>query len=126
MFVYLAHTANGILYAIEVNEEGFFRGLLVERNIIRFDDAGHPEIITDFNHIGCCTAENIDIGPDGNIYTLGYKLEGNDMCLWQITPDGQKTLLSDRLPIDPLAIATDTKGNIYVCCAAGLFRLYPP
>jgi len=121
----LAHAADGTLYAIEVNTKGFEIGPLVERNVICFDKAGHPEIVTDFNHIGSSTAQNLDIGPDGNIYALGYKLEGNDMCLWRITPDGKKTLLSDKLPIDPLAIATDAQGNIYLCCAAGLFLIYP-
>jgi len=123
-FVYLDHAADGTLYAIEVDKKGYDFGPLVERNIIRFDEKGQLKIITDFNHIGCCTAENIAVAPDGTIYALGYKLEGNDMCLWRITNDGGKILLSDKLPIDPLSVASDGEGNIYVACSAGLLRIW--
>jgi len=122
--VYLDHAADGTLYAIEINKKGYDFGPLVERNIIRFDEKGQPKIVTDFNHIGCCTAENIAIAPDGTIYVLGYKLESNDMCLWRITSDGEKILLSDKLPIDPLSVASDSEGNIYVACSAGLLRIW--
>ncbi|MFH0836415.1 MAG: hypothetical protein V1834_04615, partial [Candidatus Micrarchaeota archaeon] len=122
--VLLDHAADGTLYAIEVNEKGVNVGPLIERNIIRFDENGNPVIITGFNHIGCCTAENIAIAPDGTIYALGFKLEGEDMSLWRITNEGEKILLSDKLPIDPLSVAVDGEGNIFVACSAGLFRAW--
>ncbi len=124
VFVYLDHAADGTLYATETSRKDFDTGPLVERNIIRFDENGNPEIITDFNHIGCCTTENIAIAPDGTIYVLGYKLEGNDMSLWRIKDNGEKILLSDKLPIDPLSVAADGKGNIYVASSAGLSRIW--
>lgn len=123
-FVYLDNAPDGTLYATETNRKDFETGPLVERNIIRFDDKGKPEIIADFNHIGCCTTENIAISPNGTIYVLGYKLEGNDMSLWRITDDGKKILLSDKLPIDPLSVAADGEGNIYVASSAGLLRIW--
>ena len=123
-FVYLDHVLDGTLYATETNRKDLETGPLVERNIIRFDENGSPIIIAGFNHIGCCTTENIAIAPDGTIYVLGYKLEGNDMSLWRITNDGEKILLSDKLPIDPLSVASDSEGNIYVACSAGLLRIW--
>lgn len=122
--VYLDHAPDGTLYATETSRKDFDTGPLVERNIIRFDENGNPEIIADFNHIGCCTTENIAIAPDGAIYVLGYKLEGNDMSLWRIKDNGEKILLSDKLPIDPLSVAADSKGNIYVASSAGLSRIW--
>lgn len=124
VFVYLDHAPDGTLYATETNKKDLETGPLVERNIIRFDENGNPEIIADFNHIGCCTTENIAIAPDGTIYVLGYKLEGNDMSLWRIKDNGEKILLSDKLPIDPLSVAADSKGNIYVASSAGLSRIW--
>jgi sugar lactone lactonase YvrE len=121
--VYLDHAADGALYAIEVNREGYGIGPIIERNIIRFDEKGNPEIITNFNHIGSGTCENLAIAPDGIVYVVGIK--GNAMSLGKVTSDGEKILLSDKLPIDPLAVATDAQGNIYLCCAAGLFIIYP-
>lgn len=123
-FVYLDHAPDGTLYATETNRKSFDTGPLVERNIIRFDDRGNPEIIADFNHIGCCTTENIAVAPDMTIYVLGYKLEGNDMSMWRIKDNGEKILLSDKLPIDPLSVAADNKGNIYVASSAGLMRIW--
>jgi len=123
-FVYLDHALDGTLYATETNRKDLETGPLVERNIIRFDENGSPIIIAGFNHIGCCTTENIAIAPDGTIYVLSYKLEGNDMSLWRITNDGEKILLSDKLPIDPLSVASDSEGNIYVACSAGLLRIW--
>ena len=123
-FVYLDHAPAGTLYATETNSKDLTTGPLVERNIIRFDENGNPIIIADFNHIGCCTTENIAIAPDGAIYVLGYKLEGNDMSLWRIKDNGEKILLSDKLPIDPLSVAADVKGNIYVASSAGLIRIW--
>ena len=122
--VFLDHAPDGTLYAIEVNKKGVNVGPLIERNIIRFDENGNPIIITDFNHIGCCTAENIAIAPDGTIYALGFKLEGEGFPLWRITDEGEKILLSDKLPIDPLAIAIDGKDNIYLTSSAGLLRIW--
>ena len=121
--VYLEHAVDGTLYVIEVNREGFGIGPIIERNVIRFDENGNPEIITNFNHIGSGTAENIAIAPDGTVYVVGIK--GSVMSLGKVTSDGEKIILSDKLPIDPLAIATDAQGNIYLCCAAGLFLIYP-
>ncbi len=123
-FVYLDHAPDGTLYATETSRKDFDTGPLVERNIIRFDNRGNPEIIADFNHIGCCTTENIAISPNGTIYVLGYKLVGNDMSLWRIKDNGEKILLSDKLPIDPLSVASDGKGNIYVASSAGLMRIW--
>jgi len=123
-FVYLDHAPDGTLYATETNSKDLMTGPLVERNIIRFDDKGNPIIIADFNHVGCCTTENIAVSPGGTIYVLGYKLESNDMSLWRITDKGEKILLSDKLPIDPLAVAADGEGNIYVACSAGLLRIW--
>jgi len=122
--VYLDHAADGTLYAIEVNRKGFGVGPVIERNIIQFDEKGNPKIITDFNHIGSGTAENIAIAPDGTIYALGFKLEGTDMSLWIVAKNGEKILLADKLPIDPLSVAADAKGNIYVACSAGLLRIW--
>jgi WD40 repeat protein len=121
--VYLDHAADGTLYAIEVNREGFGFGPIIERNIIQFDENGSPKIITEFNHIGSGTCENLALAPDGTLYVVGIK--GNIMSLGKITNDGKEILLSDKLPIDPLAVAVDAQGNIYICCAAGLFRIYP-
>ena len=118
------HAPDGTLYAIETNKKNLDVGPLVERNIIRFDEKSSPIIIADFNHIGCCTAEDITIAPDGTIYVLGYKLVSNDMSLWRITNDGEKILLSDKLPIDPLSVAADSEGNIYVANSAGLLRIW--
>jgi len=123
-YVFLDHAADGTLYATETNKVGYEAGPFVEKNIIRFDENGNPEIITDFDHIGCCTTENIAIALDGTIYVLGYKLEGNDMCLWRVTNEGEKILLSDKLPIDPLSVAVDSEGNIFVACSAGLLRIW--
>jgi hypothetical protein len=123
-FVYLDHSANGTLYATETSKEGWESGPFVEKNLIMFDEDGNPKIITDFNHIGCCTTENLVIAPDGAIYVLGYKLESNDMCLWSVTNDGEKILLTDKLPIDPLSVGADGEGNIYVACSAGLLRIW--
>ncbi|MEK6888064.1 MAG: putative Ig domain-containing protein [Candidatus Aenigmatarchaeota archaeon] len=122
--VYLDHAPDGTLYATETSKKDFETGPLVERNIIRFGVEGSPKIVADFNHIGCCTTENIAISPNGTIYVLGYKLEGNDMSLWKITDNGEKILLSDKLPIDPLSVAVDDKGNIYVASSAGLLRIW--
>ncbi len=122
--VYLDHAPDGTLYATETNRKDFETGPLVERNIIRFDDDGNPKIVADFNHVGCCTTENIAISPDGTIYVIGYKLEGNDMSLWRVTNEGEKILLSDKLPIDPLAIATDGEGNLYLTSSAGLLKIW--
>jgi len=122
--VYLDHAPDGTLYATETNKKNFETGPLVERNIIQFDDKCNPKIVADFNHIGCCTTENIAISPNGTIYVIGYKLEGNDMSLWRVTNEGEKILLSDKLPIDPLSVATDDEGNIYVACSAGLLRIW--
>lgn len=121
---YLDHAPDGTLYATETNKKNFETGPLVERNIIRFDDEGNPEIVADFNHIGCCTTENIAISPNGTIYVIGYKLEGNGMSLWRVTKEGEKILLSDKLPIDPLAIAIDGKDNIYLTSSAGLLKIW--
>jgi len=118
------HAPDGTLYAIETNKKNLDVGPLVERNIIRFDGKSSPVIIADFNHVGCCTAENITIAPDGTIYVLGYKLESNDMSLWRITSEGEKILLTDKLPIDPLSVAADDEGNIYVASSAGLLRIW--
>ena len=122
--VHLDHAPDGTLYAIETNKKNLDVGPLVERNIIRFDEEGKPIIIADFNHIGCCTAEDITIAPDGTIYVLGYKLVSNDMSLWRITDKGEKILLTDKLPIDPLSVAADSKSNIYVANSAGLLRIW--
>src|SRR3989344_6497147 len=122
--VYLDHAPDGTLYATETNKKNFETGPLVERNIIRFDDNGNPKIAADFNHIGCCTTENIAISPNGTIYVIGYKLEGNDMSLWRVTNEGEKILLSDKLPIDPLAIAIDVEDNIYLTSSAGLLKIW--
>ncbi|MFH0829976.1 MAG: hypothetical protein V1887_02325 [Candidatus Aenigmatarchaeota archaeon] len=122
--VYLDHAADGTLFAIEVNRKGFGIGPVIERNIIRFDGEGKPQIIADFNHIGSGTAENIAIAPDGTIYVLGFKLEGEDMSLWIITNNGEKILLADKFPIDPLSVAADGEGNVYVACSAGLLRIW--
>ncbi|KHO54303.1 MAG: Ig [archaeon GW2011_AR21] len=122
--VYLDHAPDGTLYATETNKKNFETGPLVERNIIRFDDNGNPKIVADFNHIGCCTTENIAISPNGTIYVIGYKLEGNDMSLWRVTNEGEKILLSDKLPIDPLAIAIDVEDNIYLTSSAGLLKIW--
>lgn len=122
--VYLDYAPDGTLYAIETNKKDYVTGPLVERNIIRFDDKGNPEIVADFNHIGCCTTDNVAIAPDGTIYVLGYKLESNDMSLWRITHEGEKILLSDKLPIDPLSVTADGEGNIYVASSAGLLRIW--
>ncbi|MFH1750769.1 MAG: hypothetical protein ABH863_03765 [Candidatus Micrarchaeota archaeon] len=121
---YLDHAPDGTLYATETNKKNFETGPLVERNIIRFDENGKARIIADFNHVGCCTTENIAIAPDGTVYVLGYKLEGNDMSLWRVTNEGEKILLSDKLPIDPLAIAIDGKGSIYLTSSAGLLKIW--
>ena len=118
------HAPDGTLYAIETNKKNLDVGPLVERNIIRFDGKSSPVIIADFNHVGCCTAENITIAPDGTIYVLGYKLVSNDMSLWRITDKGEKILLTDKLPIDPLSVAADSKSNIYVANSAGLLRIW--
>jgi hypothetical protein len=123
-FVFLNYAADGTLYAIETNKKGWEAGPFVEKNLIRFDENGNPKIITDFNHIGCCTTENLAITSDGTIYILSYKLKGNDMCLWRVTNNGEKTLLSDKLPIDPLSVAADGEGNIYVACSAGVLRIW--
>jgi len=123
-FVYLDHAPDGTLYATETNKKNFETGPLVERNIIRFDDKGSPKIVAGFNHIGCCTTENIAISPSGTIYVIGYKLEGNDMSLWKVTNEGEKILLSDKLPIDPLAIAIDGEDNIYLTSSAGLLKIW--
>ena len=120
--VYLDHAADGTLYAIEVNRKGFGIGPIIERNIIRFDENGNPKIITDFNHIGSGTCENLAIAPDGTVYVVGIK--GNVMSLGEITSDGKNILLSDKLPIDPLAVAVDGDGNIFVACSAGLLRIW--
>ena len=122
--VYLDHAADGTLYAIEVNRKGFGIGPVIERNIIRFDENGNPKIIADFDHVGSGTAENIVIAPDGTVYVLGFKLEGEDMSLWNITNDGEKILLADKFPIDPLSVAADGEGNVYVACSAGLLRIW--
>lgn len=121
---YLDHAPDGTLYAIETNKKDYDTGPLVERNIIRFDENGKPKIIADFDHRGCCTTDNIAIAPDGTIHILGYKLEGNDMSLWRITDGGEKILLSDKLPIDPLSVASDGEGNIYVASSAGLLKIW--
>ena len=120
--VYLDHAADGTLYAIEVNRKGFGIGPIIERNIIQFDENGNPKIITDFNHIGSGTCENLAITPDGTVYVVGIK--GNVMSLGRITNAGEKILLSDKLPIDPLSVASDDEGNIYVACSAGLLRFW--
>jgi hypothetical protein len=122
--VYLDHATDGTLYAIEVNRKGFGIGPVVERNIIRFDENGSPKIITNVDHIGSGTAENIVIAPDGTIYVLGPKLEGTDMCLWIITDEGVAMLLTDDLPIDPLSVAADSENNVYVTSSAGLLRIW--
>jgi hypothetical protein len=122
--VYLDHAADGTLYAIEVNKKGFGVGPVVERNIIRFDEDGRPKIITNVDHIGSGTAENIAIAPDGTIYVLGPKKEGTDMCLWIITDEGEAILLTDNLPIDPLSVAADGENNIYVTSSAGVLRIW--
>ncbi|MFX0094353.1 MAG: hypothetical protein ACFFBD_21630 [Candidatus Hodarchaeota archaeon] len=120
------HASDGTLYALEVNQEGYETGPLVERTIIRFDEAGNPVNITDFSHIGSQTAENLAIGANETIYAVGYPLEGNYMSLWQInSTTGAKTQLSGDLPIDPLAVAVDTEDNIYLACSAGLYRIIP-
>ena len=120
--VYLDHGADGTLYAIEVNRKGFGIGPIIERNIIQFDESGNPKIITDFNHVGSGTCENLAIAPDGTIYVVGLK--GNIMSLGKITSDGKEILVSDKLPIDPLSVAVDDEGNIYVTCSAGLLKIW--
>ena len=92
----------------------------MERNIIRFDEKGSPIIITDFNPAG-----NLAIAPfDGMIYIVGLEVISQHMALWRITRDGEKILLSDSLPIDPLSVAVDDKGNIYVASSAGLLKIW--
>ena len=115
---------NSNSYAIEVNKTLYDIGPWVERYIIRFNETGAPSIVANFSHIGSQTTENIAISNSSQIYILGYKLIGNDMCLWNITASGTKTLISDKLPIDPLAVAVDSEENLYVTCSVGLIKIF--
>ena len=121
LFVYLDHATDGTLHAIEDNKKAYDTGsIAMERNIIRFDEKGSPIIITDFNPAG-----NLAIAPfDGMIYIVGLEVISQHMALWRITRDGEKILLSDSLPIDPLSVAVDDKGNIYVASSAGLLKIW--
>jgi hypothetical protein len=83
---------------------------------------GNHIIIADFNHLGSGTCENLAIASDRTIYVVGIK--DNNMSLWIVANDGEKILLSDKLPIDPLSVAVDSENNIYVACSAGLLRIW--
>ena len=39
--------------------------------------------------------------------------------------DGSATLFANNLPIDPMAVVTDSSGDVYFTSPSGIFRIYP-
>jgi streptogramin lyase len=118
----LEFTPDGVPYAY-VADDGLRVPGHFDRRVMRLDlAAGTSETVADFSKdagyghggVGMIHADRDEI----------WLLIDPEFEIYRIPHGGSATLFAKRLPIDPLAVATDSFGDVYFTSPAGIFRLH--
>jgi hypothetical protein len=112
---------DGTIYAYASERDRQWTGPVVERWLLRLDlETGTSEIVAQYDRQGCCTAGNLGVDSQGNIWWI---LNPEDL-LFRVTPEGQMTLFAQNLPQDSPKAVADSEGDIYISSILGVIRLH--
>jgi len=112
---------DGTLYAHASEAERFSTGPVVERWLLRLDlEDGSTQIVAQLDLNGCCPLANLSTDSQGWVWWL----LSPDFLLYRVTPDGQRTLFAQNLDWDPMAVAVDRQGDVYITMPHGIYRIY--
>lgn len=119
----LDYTPDGTAYAY-VADDGLVTPGHFDRRVMLLDiAAGTSETVADFSKDAPYSEGGI-----GKLHTDLqdiWLLIDPEMQIHRILVDGSATLFANNLPIDPMAVVTDSSGDVYFTSSSGIFRIYP-
>jgi len=117
----LAMDQSGNLIVLVIFEEGHDTGP-VHRGLFKITPDNETMFITDIDTPLATTEDDVFVHPSGDIFVIGPE-EHPDFRLLRITPEGDISVVAQRLPFDTLSLAINKDGEIFFTCSAGLFKV---
>jgi sugar lactone lactonase YvrE len=105
----LAVSSQGVLYAADSNSG----------SILRFNSDGSHSVVANVPSL-FELPNALVVGPDGILFVQTGRIP---LKLYKILPTGAKGLVASNVWGDPLGLALDTRGNLYVSRGGTLDRL---
>lgn len=95
-------------------------------SLLRITTDGDVKGLAKFtDEVPACMVD-LAISPSGDVFLLAHPaLSGESSFeIRKVTPAGEVSVFAASLPVDPLGIAINTKGDIFFSCSTGIYRIF--
>jgi sugar lactone lactonase YvrE len=99
--------------------------------LLKISPEGKVEVLAVFTEEVTSWTGSLAVDPSGDIYIVDHPgLEGSGFegpsafLIWKVTPKGDISLFTDRLPSDPFSIAVNPQGDIFFTCGIGIYKIF--
>ena len=114
----LVFDQQGDLIVLATFEDNYFTGP-VHRGLYRVNPDYEVSLIANIDTEDATSEDDVFIHPSGDIFVVGPERHP-DFRLLRITPEGDVSVVAQKLPFDTLSLAINQDGEVYFTCSTGL------
>ncbi len=95
-------------------------------SLFRITTDGDVKTLAKFtDEVPACVV-GIAVSPSGDAFLLAPPAltRGTPFAIRKVTPAGEVSIFAASLPVDPLGIAINSKGDIFFSCSTGIYRIF--